>query len=74
MLTIYQRTELIIGTILFILFYFLVLYFSNKENLSYYDVVVTTIAFFLIMYIRYFFINYYIFQSQNFSSNNIVNE
>jgi len=74
MLTIYQRTELIIGTILFILFYFLVLYFSNRENLSYYDVVVTTIAFFLIMYIRYFFINYYIFQSQNFSSNNIVNE
>jgi hypothetical protein len=74
MLTIYQRTELIIGTILFTLFYFLVLYFSNKENLSYYDVVVTTIAFFLIMYIRYFFINYYIFQSQNFSSNNIVNE
>jgi hypothetical protein len=74
MLTIYQRTELIIGTILFTLFYFLVLYFSNKENLSYYDVIVTTIAFFLIMYIRYFFINYYIFQSQNFSSNNIVNE
>lgn len=74
MLTIYQRTELIIGTILFILFYFLILYFSNKENLSYYDVIVTTIAFFLIMYIRYFFINYYIFQSQNFSSNNIVNE
>jgi hypothetical protein len=74
MLTIYQRTELIIGTILFILFYFLVLYFSNRENLSYYDVIVTTIAFFLIMYIRYFFINYYIFQSQNFSSNNIVNE
>ena len=74
MLTIYQRTELIIGTILFTLFYFLVLYFSNNENLSYYDVIVTTIAFFLIMYIRYFFINYYIFQSQNFSSNNIVNE
>ena len=74
MLTIYQRTELIIGTILFILFYFLILYYSNKENLSYYDVVVSTIAFFLIMYIRYFFINYYIFQSQNFSSNNIVNE
>ena len=74
MLTIYQRTELIIGTILFILFYFLILYFSNKENLSYYDVIVSTIAFFLIMYIRYFFINYYIFQSQNFSSNNIVNE
>ena len=71
MLTIYQRTELIIGTILFILFYFLILYYSNKENLSYYDVVVSTIAFFLIMYIRYFFINYYIFQSQNFSSNNI---
>jgi len=74
MLTIYQRTELIIGTILFTLFYFLILYYSNKENLSYYDVVVSTIAFFLIMYIRYFFINYYIFQSQNFSSNNIVNE
>lgn len=74
MLTIYQRTELIIGTILFVLFYFLVLYFTNKESLSYYDVIITTIAFFLIMYIRYFFINYYIFQSQNFSSNNIVNE
>ena len=74
MLTIYQRTELIIGTILFTLFYFLILYFSNKENLSYYDVIVSTIAFFLIMYIRYFFFNYYIFQSQNFSSNNIVNE
>ena len=74
MLTIYQQTELIIGTILFVLFYFLVLYFTDKENLSYYDVIVTTIAFILIMYIRYFFINYYIFQSQNFSSNNIVNE
>jgi hypothetical protein len=74
MLTIYQQTELIIGTILFVLFYFLVLYFTDKENLSIYDVIVTTIAFFLIMYIRYFFINYYIFQSQNFSSNNIVNE
>lgn len=74
MLTIYQQTELVIGTILFILFYFLILYFNNKENLSYYDVIITTIAFILIMYIRYFFINYYIFQSQNFSSNNIVNE
>jgi len=74
MLTIYQQTELIIGTILFVLFYFLILYFTDKENLSYYDVIVTTIAFILIMYIRYFFINYYIFQSQNFSSNNIVNE
>jgi len=74
MLTIYQQTELVIGTILFILFYFLILYFNNKENLSYYDVIITTIAFILIMYIRFFFINYYIFQSQNFSSNNIVNE
>jgi hypothetical protein len=74
MLTIYQQTELVIGTILFILFYFLILYFNNKENLSYYDVIITTISFILIMYIRYFFINYYIFQSQNFSSNNIVNE
>lgn len=74
MLTIYQQTELIIGTILFTVFYLLVIYFTDKEHLSLYDIIITTIAFFLIMYIRYFFINYYIFQSQNFSSNNIVNE
>jgi hypothetical protein len=73
MLTIYQKTELILGTVLFILFYFLIIHFSDQPFL-YYDVIVTTIMFLIIMYLRYYFLNYYILQSQNFSSNTNIND
>ena len=73
MLTIYQKTELIFGTILFIFFYYLIIRFNNLE-ISYYDIIVTAILYLIIMYLRYYFINYYILQSQNFSSNTNINE
>jgi len=71
LLTNYQITEIIIGTFIFPMLYFLYLYFSNTK-IIYWDIIWCTITIFIILIFKYFYINFNILQSQNFSSNNII--
>ena len=73
LLTNYQITEIILGTTLFPMFYFLYLYFTEKKQIIYWDIFYCTVILFIILLFKYFYINFNILQSQNFSSNNIVN-
>jgi hypothetical protein len=68
----YQATEIMLGTVLFPILYFLYLHISNT-HIIYWDILWCTFSIFIILLFRYFYINYYILQSQNLSSNNIVN-
>jgi hypothetical protein len=75
MLTTYQYTELIVGITLFIFFYLGFLYFINDDRKYFFsDIVISSIFFSIILISRYLLINYYILQSQNFSSNIIIDE
>ena len=67
----YQKTELIIGTVLFPLFYFLFLYFT-AEKIIYWDVIWCTFSLFIIILFKTFYVNYYILQRQNISSNVVI--
>ena len=67
----YQITEVIIGTFLFPIFYFLYLYFASI-NIVWWDIIWCTISLGIILLFRNFYINYNILQSQNLSSNNIL--
>ena len=71
LLTNYQITEIVIGTIIFPLLYFLYLYFLN-ETIVYWDIIWCTLTLSIILLFKYFYINFNILQSQNFSSNIIV--
>ena len=66
----YQATEIMLGTVLFPILYFLYLYLSNT-HIIYWDILWCTISIFIILLFIYFYINYHILQSQNLSSNNI---
>lgn len=66
LLTNYQITEIIIGTILFPMIYFLYLYFS-KSTISYLDIGWCTVALFIILLFKNFYINFNILQNQNLS-------
>ena len=70
LLTRYQITEIIIGTFLFPMLYFLYLYFS-KTHIIYWDIIWCTTTLFIILIFKNFYINYNILQLQNLSSNNI---
>ena len=74
MLTSYQITETVIGSMFFILAYFLVSYFTVKDKIIYWDIIWCTISLAIILTFKFFIINYYILQSQNFSSNTNINE
>lgn len=65
LITNYQNTEIIIGTIIFPLFYFLYLYFIGK-GIIYWDIIWCTFSLFVILLFKYFYINYNLIQSQNF--------
>jgi len=71
LLTNYQITEIIIGTFIFPMLYFLYLYFSESK-IIYWDIMWCTLTLFIILLFKYFYINFNILQSQNFSSNNIL--
>lgn len=71
LLTNYQITDIIIGTILFPMFYFLYLYFT-ESTIIYWDIIWCTTTLFIILLFKYFYINFNILQSQNFSSNIIL--
>ena len=73
MLTTYQYTELIVGTTLFLMTYLgFIYYLDDKRNYFYNDLIISGIFFGIIFLFRYLLINYYILQSQNFSSNIII--
>ena len=75
MLTVYQSTELVIGTWIFIFCYIGYLYYTDYNNKYFLNnIFVSTILFIILMSSRYLLINYYILQSQNFSSNIIIND
>ena len=73
LLTNYQITEIIIGTVIFPMLYFLYLYFTVNDQIIYWDIFYCTFILFIILLFKYFYINFNILQSQNLSSNNIVN-
>jgi hypothetical protein len=64
LLTNYQKTEIIIGTFIFPMLYFLFLYFSNSY-IIYWDIIWCTTTLFIILLFKYFYINFNILQSQN---------
>ena len=73
MLTTYQTSELLIGTMIFVMSYICYLYFADQDKPFYYnDIVISSLFFGFIMLFRFLLINYYILQSQNFSSNIII--
>lgn len=71
LLTNYQITEIVLGTLIFSMLYFLYLYFS-APTIIYWDIIWCTTTLFIILLFKYFYINFNILQSQNFSSNLIV--
>ena len=72
LLTNYQITEILIGTFIFPMLYFLYLYFSESP-IIYWDILWCTLTIGIVLLFRNFYMNYYILQSQNISSNIIVN-
>ena len=68
----YQKTEILLGTCLFPMMYYLFLHYSKIKILGW-DIILCTISLFLILLFKNFYINYNILQSQNLSSNNILN-
>ena len=66
LLTNYQVTEIIIGSLIFPMFYFLYLYFS-ESNIIYWDIIWCALTIFIILLFRNFYINFNILQSQNLS-------
>jgi len=64
LLTYYQKTEILIGTILFSMLYFLFLYFSESK-IIYWDIIWCTITILIILLFKNFYINFNILQSQN---------
>jgi len=68
----YQTTEIMLGSCLFPMMYFLYLHYS-KSIIMGWDIILCTISIFLILLFKNFYINYNILQSQNLSSNYILN-
>ena len=68
----YQITEIIIGTFLFPMAYFLYLYFT-KSDINYFDIGWCTLVIFIIITFKDFYINFNILQAQNEQSQYIVN-
>lgn len=64
LITNYQKTEIIIGTTLFPILYFIYLYFT-ETTIIYWDIIWCSITIFVILIFRYFYINFNILQSQN---------
>jgi hypothetical protein len=64
----YQRTELIIGSALFPLLYFLFLYITSSKIIIW-DIIWCTISLFIAILFKFFYIKYNLIQSQNFILN-----
>ena len=64
LLTYYQITEIVLGSLLFSMAYFLFLYISQSK-IVYWDVTWCTLTIFIILLFKNFYINFNILQSQN---------
>ena len=64
LLTYYQITEIVLGSLLFSMAYFLFLYISQSK-IVYWDVIWCTLTIFIILLFKNFYINFNILQSQN---------
>lgn len=64
----YQKTELLIGTVFFILFYLIYLFLSNSE-ISYLDIVWCSFTLFIALLFKFFYIKYNLIQTQNYILN-----
>ena len=73
LLSLYEMIEIILSVIIFPVFYFLFLYFTVETKIIYWDIIWCTISLFIILLIKTLYINYYLLQNQNFSSNTILN-
>ena len=73
LLDLYEITEITLSVIIFPLFYFLFLYFTVETKIIYWDIIWCTISLLIILLIKTLYINYYLLQVQNFSSNTILN-
>jgi hypothetical protein len=75
MITPYQYSDFIVGTFLFLIAYLIYKNILNKnENYYVQDILLTTFLFGCLIYFRYLLINYYILQSQNFSSHILLDD
>ena len=64
LITNYQMTEIIIGSVLFPLFYFLYLYLS-ESRIRIWDIIWCSLSVLIILTFKYFYINYNLIQAQN---------
>lgn len=64
LLSVYQSTEIIFGTIFFLLFYYAYHYILN-DTIKLWDVIWCTFTVFLILSLRHLIINYQLLQEQN---------
>jgi hypothetical protein len=64
LLTYYQITEIIVGSLLFSMAYFLFLYYSQSK-IVYWDITWCSLTIFIILLFKNFYINFNILQSQN---------
>jgi len=64
LLTNYQKTEILFGTILFLFFYIIYLFLSGSQLLIW-DIIWCTLSVFIILTFRFFYLNYNLLQSQN---------
>ena len=72
LLSIYQITDILIGSIIFPILYLFYLKMTTNTIIVW-DIIWCTMAIFFILLFKNFYINYNILQSQNFSSNIILN-
>jgi hypothetical protein len=61
----YQKTELVLGTLLFSFFYFLYLKISSSKIIIW-DILWCTFTIFIAFLFKFFYIKYNLIQSQNF--------
>ncbi len=59
LLTRYQQTDIMIGTFVFGLLYFIYRSYITKSQYIYFDVLYCTVGVFLIFFLKYFAVNYF---------------
>jgi hypothetical protein len=64
-ITNYQITEIMMGTLLFPIIYFIYIYLSSSDIIVW-DIIWCTVVLFIALLFKYFYINYNLLQSQNF--------
>lgn len=61
----YQQSEIMIGTFVFAVLYFIYRTFITKSTYIYFDVLYCSFGVFIILFLKYFSINYYQLYNSN---------